>query len=1148
MTPPATLFTRVLRRSVLFLALATVGFAAPADIDIPAQPAPAALDLFIKQSGSQVVYLLADVTDVRANAVKGAYEPAAALELLLKDTGLGFSERKPGQFSVGRIAPKTGSVKGSLTDEGGRGVTGVLVTIRGTAESTETNRNGEYIFPKVAAGTYVLVATSPDYQPLHIVDVTVTGGRSVTLGKEEMHKPLGEVTKLEPLVVRAESVTELEKYEVNDTKTKPFTGANVDLPRTINDAQPYYIFDAKTIEQSGATNVEDLLKKKLTMNAAIVTNGQIGGNNINGNTSAINLRGLGADKTLVLVNGRRVAGVNVTTNNGGQPDLNGIPLSAIDRIEVLPSSASGIYGGSAIGGVVNVILKKDYAGGEIRATYDNTWHTDSPIRTLSANYGFALEGGKTHVMLTASWSDAQPLLLQDRRGIYDDNLATIHRNAPDFLAANSRFPGLSVLPNITNSPGGFGPAGFVPANLILKPAYGGTNLGSGITHISAGTSATTSAAALGAALAANAGSHNLDLPASTQSPTGLLRPFGVTPEDKAFQASVNRQMNSKLELFADFTYGDNSSKTVYNSVATAATVSAASPINPFTTAVRILWPDTSATPATTSSVTQGFTVGAIAQLPWGWTGELDYSWSKNRYQFGYTVADSGAVNAALASGAYNPFVDTLLYPINSSSYLSTDVYDGASTLQDIALRGSGPLWSLPWGAPTLTIGLEHRVAASSDTTDTQTYPVTTANNNVTTYFGRAATTDSAYGELTIPLAKKDVLPFVHAFELQLSGRGERYTVETGTPYYRNYFNNPARSFYPDPTLNGQRYDTKTSYTSTNGTAGLKYQPVPDLTLRASLASAFLPPAPGDLVKNPAVTPFGDFVNGGFVDTISGGNPDLKPQTSKSFNAGMIWEPHAGALKGLRLDTEYYKIDQKNAITYLGAQTIVDNPGAFPGRVTRDASGNITLVDTSAVNLYKRETEGWDLSADYTFKTGIGTFNLRAVESIILHLKNQYDQTLPEYDAVNFPNEAGAAKYKANATLSWEWHNWSASWSALYFGSYKQYGAAGGPDSLQYNGGADDTYYLVPQGGDTIPAQVYHDLFVGYAFGKQHAKTGSKLGKAGAAILDGLTVQVGVRNVFDKVPPLDVYYAGNFYESPYGDMRMRSYWITVKKAF
>src|SRR5690606_25200474 len=146
-------------------------------------------------------------------------------------------------------------------------------------------------------------------------------------------------------------------------KSQSFSGANLDIERTIDDHQPYYIFDSRTIEQSGAGSVEQFLKQRLTMNAVGQTNAMMAGSDVNsvlGNSSTINLRGLGTDKTLILVNGRRRPGV--TWNIEYQPDLNGIPLSAIDRMEVLPSSASGIYGGSAIGGVVNVILKRDYTG------------------------------------------------------------------------------------------------------------------------------------------------------------------------------------------------------------------------------------------------------------------------------------------------------------------------------------------------------------------------------------------------------------------------------------------------------------------------------------------------------------------------------------------------------------------------------------------------------------------------------------------------------------------------------------------------------------------------------------------------------------------------------------------------------------------
>jgi outer membrane receptor protein involved in Fe transport len=835
--------------------------------------------------------------------------------------------------------------------------------------------------------------------------------------------------------------------------------------------------------------------------------------------------------------------------------VNGIPLSAIDRIEVLPTSASGIYGGSAIGGVINIILKKDYTGGEIRATYDNTFNTDSPTRTVAASYGFALEGGKTHVMLNASWSDSQPLLLEDRRGIYERNLATILRNDPlnsIYVANFSPFQG--SLPNIMNDSGGFNSdfTLYVPDNLVLK---NGTVLNGGITHVSAGTSPTTSAATLTAGLVANAGSWNTDLPATTQSPTGLFQPFGATPKTKSFQTSVNRQMLPKLEVFADFSYNENSSKSVYNPFgATSYTLAPDSPINPFTTSVDVSIPDATRVPMTTDSVSRSFTVGAIAQLPWSWTSELDYTWSQNRFQFLYYNLDSDALAADLESGAFNPFVDSLQYPLNVGKYLSPEAFGGTSTLDDIALRGSGPLGSLPWGTPDLTLGLEQRTAETPANTVAYNYPISTDESYTTTYFGRRSVTDSVYGELTVPLIKKDWLPLVHALELQLSGRGERYKVDTGTPYY-NYNPSTGTTSYPvAPTLNGQPVFSKASYTSTNGTAGLKYQPVSELTLRASEATAFLPPTPDQLITNPlpstTTTPVTDPNTGQRVrvTTLSGGNPNLKPQTSKSFDAGIIWEPHWSVLKGLRLDAEYYKIEQDNAIGALSAQTIVSLQSLYPNRVIRNSAGTITEVDISSLNLYKRDTEGWDLSADYTLKTGIGTFNLNAAESIILHLQNQYSPTLPDYDAVNFPSENGAAKYKANATLGWEWHNWSASWTARYFGSYKQYGAAGGPDSTQYYAGADDPTYTVAQGSDTIPSQTYHDFFLSYAFGKQHASSGSKLHTFESALLDGLTVQLGVRNIFNKVPPFDYYYSDNYYESPYGDLRLRSYWLSVKKTF
>ena len=1141
----------VLVTGSLSLAALTPASASLVKFDIPAQPAADALVVFSKQSGMDVLYSYKDLQAVRSQAVKGDYEPDQALLLLLKDTGFSTT-RDSGKFVVAKAKALTGAIRGSLTLPNGAPAVGILVAVRETAQSTGTDAAGQFFFNSVAPGTYVLVAQAEGYQPLHITDVVVKAGSELALSKESLHKG-AEVTNLEPYVVHAEALTQFDPYEVTGIKQKLFAGANVDLPRTINDVQAYTIFDAKVIEQSGATNIEDFLKQRLTMNATGLTNGQVSGANPLGNISSINLRGLGADKTLILVDGRRQAGVTVGTDTY-QPDLNGIPLSAIDRIEVLPSSASGIYGGSAIGGVINIILKKNYVGGEIRATYDNTFDTDSPIRTLSASYGFSLEGGKTHVMLNASWSDAQPFLLQDRREIFDQNQASILRNSGNSVFTSTSVPFLGAVPNITNDIGHRAHGVFTPNKLVLKPEFGGTVLAGGITHVSAGTSATDSAASVAAGLVANAGSWNEELPASTQSPTGLLRPFGSTPTSKSFQASVNRQMLPKLEVFADFSYNENKTKSVYNPFNVSYTLDPDSPINPFTTYVDVSVPDATTVPVVTKSVNRGFTLGAIAQLPWGWTGELDYSRSENRYKFSYSFADSDAIDADTLSGAFNPLVDSLLHPVNFAKYLVPQSYSGSSTLDDFALRGSGPLGSLPWGTPTLTIGVEHRIAKTPENVVTLTYPISTDNSNLTTYFARQSTTDSAYGEMTIPLVKQDWLPLVHTLELQLSGRSERFKVDTGTPY-SVYYPSFDELDYAAPTLNGQPFHSKASYTSTNGTAGLKYQPVPELTLRASLATAFLPPTPAQLIANPVPDLFPSYITDPTtgatyaVGTLSGGNPNLKPESSKSFNVGVIWEPRWKPLQGLRFNAEYYRIEQHDAISSLPAQTIVDLEGTYPGRVTRDSTGTITQVDTTLLNLYKRDTEGWDLSVDFTLKTGIGTFNLTAAESIILHLKNQYSSTLPESDAVNFPNEQGAVKYKSNATLTWERQNWTAGWTARYFSSYKQYGAAGGPRSTESLAGAQDPTYIRAQGSDTIPSQTYHDLFVSYAFGPRKSTSGSELSTLSSKLLSGLSVQLGVRNIFNKTPPFDYYYyISNYYESPYGDLRLRTYWLSVKKSF
>jgi len=133
-----------------------------------------------------------------------------------------------------------------------------------------------------------------------------------------------------------------------------------------------------------------------------------------GNYSSINLRGLGENQTLILVDGRRLPPRPGVVSGFGQPDINGIPLAMIERIEVLPSTSSGIYGGGATGGMINIITRKDFSGVVLGFNYVNTFDTDAAKRRADLMATFNLRGGTTIFTLTASRSDSTDLLTQDR--------------------------------------------------------------------------------------------------------------------------------------------------------------------------------------------------------------------------------------------------------------------------------------------------------------------------------------------------------------------------------------------------------------------------------------------------------------------------------------------------------------------------------------------------------------------------------------------------------------------------------------------------------------------------------------------------------------------------------------------------------------
>ena len=923
------------------------------------------------------------------------------------------------------------------------------------------------------------------------------------------------------------NVTELGKFFVSDAKLEPFSGANVDIPRTVDDVQPYYFFDAKEIDMSGATNIEDFLRQNMTMDTSAASESQ--NLFIGGNPSSVNLRGLGDGQTLILINGRRAPAGNLSMNGGGsQANLNAIPMGAVDRIEVLPASAGAIYGGNAVGGVINVILKRNYTGGQVRGTYQNPDDTDAPVRRFDASYGLALEGGRTRVTLSTSYSDQKLLVHQDR--------PFMNRYEKRIFQNTGLTSGASVLPvgatpNIRNA--------VATTNLILK--NGGGSINSPLTFIPYGITSNTSFAELAAGLRTNAGQYNQNRGAySRQFLGGSLAELGQGQRSRSFGATVRREFNPNLEINVDFMITGIGQARNANTFQTQA-VAAAAPSNPFTTAVNVWAPIPGEWPQWGANVTRALTIGFVQKLPRGWRAQGDYTWNNTSNAFyarraGTTLATAD-ITADLNAGRLNPFLDTTLYPFDLSRYQGTYSYTGKGGSNSVAFRAAGPVWRLPGGAPRISVGLEQLRQGQKDSVRYETFDNYPNRNTQVQGLGKSQITQSVFLEAQVPLvADANKLPLVRQLSLQFAARTEDYEVRTGTAQV---------TILPKPAITPVIRSNRANYLTTKPTVGLSYKPTTWLQLRASVGRGFTPPRYTQLVLDP--TPSAAAVNiidskrGGArtpVFTIAGGNPDLTPESSETTTTGLIIQPETGLLKGLRVSVDYNFTRTQDNIGTLTTQQIVDFEAQYPERIDRAAPvagdafpvGLIETVNISPLNLLKAYVETFDVKASYRLPTARGgTLLLSSIATFGNHYKRKTSLTQP---MIEYGNVSGyPLKFMGNTSLTWDHQRWTARWSTRY---YCRYRVPGPPISaLSVN--------VIPQGGEFVAAQLYSDFLVGYRIPERgRVASPSWLDRA----LPGVEIQFGVDNLLKKVPPYDYYSQYNY--SSRGNPRLRDFRLSVKK--
>jgi iron complex outermembrane receptor protein len=809
--------------------------------------------------------------------------------------------------------------------------------------------------------------------------------------------------------------------------------------------------------------------------------------------------------------------------------LSGIPASAIERIEVLPATAGGIYGGSATGGVINVILKRDFSGFDIEANFGQSFDADNGLTGLSVTGGFGFgPERRTRVTFNASHSEGEPLFARDRDFAQRQRQWLLATN-PSAILNTGRSPPLGSTTNFC----AYDPVftfGCAPGTMLVLD--NGTPFNASLGSVPYGYAGP--AVDAGAGLLPGAGEYNLDV---ADFGDALLR----TPTSDSAWIDVRQELTDNLDAYLNIAASRAESAFSRNGTSPLSVVLlAAHPSNPFQQDIYVKQP-IYGVPQTGNAVAENYNVlgGAILRLPHDWSVMLEHSWVRATTESvsGGRLTDSGydaASALALQDGIAHPYdLSSFLVPPQSATSPSSE-------LQATTLRASGPFISLPGGQIGWTLALEHRADEFGESISADGIC-----GSVCYRFHPAVDreTNAAYLEARLPFISPEMnVPIARLLELRGAVRWDEYNSRAAG----RYSGISASPDGPFPVPNFQEI----SLESTNYSLGLSYEPFEGLVFRSSFSTGFLPPlftqsAPQttgpvpEFVVQCCFLPGGDPLRGntpvaGDILATSGGNPDIQPEESESWSLGFVWQPPM--LDGLRFSLDYVAIEKTNEVfANVTPGLLVANEAAFPGRIMRGPNlgtdpvgwaGPITGWDVSPINLAHSSVGAFDAQLDYEWESAFGAFHAYAVVTQQTTFERQVHAQSPNYDSVGY--EDGPLEWRGNGGLLWSLGAWTAGWNAQFYDEYSV--------RLADPGGAGlNATRVLNQGSETIPHQIYHDLSLAYRFADERAQ-----------------IRLGVQNVFNEYPPVVAYNGvqpgqdGTY--SNYGDPRLRRFTLAMRYSF
>jgi len=935
----------------------------------------------------------------------------------------------------------------------------------------------------------------------------------------------------------------------NLTEEVVVTGSRI-RRKDLTTPAPVTVVTREQFESSGRITIGDYLQTMPEQGNAPNFQLNTGGINYGADgATRINLRSLGIQRTLVLINGHRVVPAGLGASAG--VDLNVIPVEAIDRVEVLKDGASAVYGSDAIAGVVNIITRKSYSGTELGAQYGVSQKSDA--QTFDAHVTTGTSGDIGGAMFSVRYFNQQDSWLRDRSWS-QQALDFDYTGGGQSASGSSRVPqGALVVPEDPNN---------------LKHPKCGTALCTQMTS------------ELGWAVGQRYIRDSRTTPIAGQvvcgaNPLGqneCFRKFGTAAPDNNNSGNdfYNFAAENYLTIPSTQIQGFSSGEAKFSAVRGYYELSytqrqttqnaAPMPLNPADYNL-VISKDSVYNPfgtdlnsvgrrlvefgnRTYAEDLQTFRVvtGIDGTLPestgplrgWYWNALFNYGRTSGTFTTAGSFRNSrvsSALGPSIANGGNPACVDSAgaviagCSPLNmlggpgsigtaQQNYLAfTGTSRAFDQLTTVGADLTGDLVSLAGDRPiSLALGYEYRHQLGSQIADPIAQALDSADFNFQSTNG-GFYSNEAYGELSIPILAN--MPFVQSLEASVAGR------------YVNY------------STFGDKFTYK---------FGGRYTPVRDLTIRGTYSTAFRAPSISELylgnheVAPSATDPCSDITPGAANPTViaqcqnhgvtgsgsgdpntqiltrTGGNPNLQPETAKTYTAGFVVQPQA--VRNLSFALDYFHIQIDDAIGLTGTANILNgcysgSVEGYCGAVVRGNAGIIQYVNDFYSNLGTINTSGIDFAVRYALPTDFGRFGFGFDGSYLLN----YDITLAlksgpakiqakgSYDAGSF---GAMPQFKANTGLDWSMGGFVAGLTGRYVTSFDE--CASPIDPTTAFGGICNVINVVPGQGTTVTdnpnrrrvESFYQlDIHAGYTVNSTIGKT---------------TFFAGVLNLTDKQPP------------------------------